>query len=168
MNYKMLSEHKLLISVNSPEESKDLGILIGELSYPGLTVLFFGGLGAGKTVIAQGIGSALGIKNIKSPTFIIVSEYVSDTLLAHADLYRLEKEYEVDLLDLESYVDYGYVLLVEWAERWNFSPTKDTFKITIEKTELNENSREITVEAIGDKAEETLAQLSSHLSVKGK
>lgn len=168
MNFKMLSEHKAVISVDSPEESKNLGYLIGKNSYPGFTVLFSGGLGTGKTVIAQGIGCALGVKNIKSPTFIIVSEYESVIPLVHADLYRLEKDSEIDFLDLENYLDHGYVLVVEWAERWEFFPVNDTFKILIEKTQRDENSREVTVEAIGDRAKKKLVQIISQLSDKGK
>ncbi|NLV82346.1 MAG: tRNA (adenosine(37)-N6)-threonylcarbamoyltransferase complex ATPase subunit type 1 TsaE [Synergistaceae bacterium] len=168
MNFKMLSDNKAVITAYSPEESKDLGYLIGENLYPGFTILFFGGLGMGKTVVTQGIGNALGVKNVKSPTFIIVSEHEGVVPFVHADLYRLEKDSEVDFLDLENYLDQGCVLVVEWAEKWNINLTKDTFKITIEKTEEYENIRTITLEALGNKATKKLEQVISTLNDRGQ
>ena len=58
-------EYKLI--TYSEEETRRLGFLIGTYAYGGLCVLQYGDLGMGKTMLAQGIGSALGIKNIKSP-----------------------------------------------------------------------------------------------------
>ena len=67
MKYAMNSENSFKIITDSPQETFMLGKNIGYFCYGGLTILLFGGLGAGKTQITQGIGSALDIKRIKSP-----------------------------------------------------------------------------------------------------
>ena len=90
-----------------------------------------GDLGAGKTVFAKGVGRAMGIKEkITSPTFVIYNEYkivgpaVGIERFLHFDLYRIEKEEELEELDfLESFPN-GVVACVEWPERMG----KDMFE----------------------------------------
>ena len=149
---------KLQLKSNSEQETFELGKRLGSLAYGGLAVLLCGGLGMGKTRLTQGIGNALGIKKIKSPTFIIVNEHNTEPPLIHADLYRLETEREVDSLDLESYLDDGCLLVVEWSERWKIIPVRDVLKIAFEQTD--ENSRLITLEALGDRAEKLLREFA--------
>jgi tRNA threonylcarbamoyladenosine biosynthesis protein TsaE len=50
---------------------KELGRHIGENLHAGDLILLKGDLGAGKTALTQGIGAALGIAGITSPTFVI-------------------------------------------------------------------------------------------------
>lgn len=156
MKYAMNSENSFKIITDSPQETFMLGKNIGYFCYGGLTILLFGGLGAGKTQITQGIGSALDIKRIKSPTFIIVSEHEGKIPLAHADLYRLNDFAAVDSLDLESNTENEGVLVVEWAERWATPPLTDRWDIRIEKSAKNAESREITVNSYGSAASESL------------
>ena len=156
MKYAMNSENSFKIITDSPQETFMLGKNIGYFCYGGLTILLFDSLDAGKTQITQGIGSALDIKRIKSPTFIIVSEHEGKIPLAHADLYRLNDFAAVDSLDLESNTDDGGVLIVEWAERWATPPITDRWDIRIEKLAEKPDSREITVSGCGNKALESL------------
>ncbi len=118
--------------------------------------MLYGELGMGKTLLTQGIGSALGYKRIKSPTFIILAEHEGDLPLVHADLYRLDSNADVDSLDLENYIEQGCLLTVEWAERWNTGPTDDRLDIRMEPIGCDNSKRQITIEAIGKKAEEIL------------
>lgn len=150
----MLLNNVTVVTTSSPEETRSLGTLLGGSGYAGLTVLLYGALGMGKTLLTSGIGSALGYDNIKSPTFIIISEHEGDLSLVHADLYRLETYAETDLLDLESYIDRGCLLVVEWAEHWGSPPSKDRWDITIKPAENDEgeNIREITIRPFGNKA----------------
>lgn len=85
---------------------------------PGDVALLSGELGAGKTVLAQGIGRGLGVSDpIKSSSFVIMNEYDGRELrLYHADLYRLEAPEQVAELALEEQAADG-VLVVEWPER---------------------------------------------------
>lgn len=158
MNYVLCSENSYKINSYSPEDTYKIGVLLGGACYPGLTILLYGGLGMGKTQITQGIGHSLGIKRVKSPTFIIISEHEGILPLIHADLYRLETFSDVDSLDLESYTDSGAVLVVEWAERWQNTPQNDMWDIHfINSSQENPDQREIRITAYG-------AQAAKHLS----
>jgi tRNA threonylcarbamoyladenosine biosynthesis protein TsaE len=102
----------------TPGATRKLGERIGRLLRAGDVVLLSGELGAGKTVLAQGIGRGLGVTDpIKSSSFVIMNEYDGATLrLYHADLYRLEDPEQVAELALEELAAKG-VLVVEWPER---------------------------------------------------
>ena len=81
-----------MITVNSVQEMKDLGARIGKELRAGDLVLLSGPLGAGKTALTQGIGQALGIEDITSPTFVISRIHDGKTRLVHVDAYRLQGE----------------------------------------------------------------------------
>ena len=106
------------LSAATPGATRKLGERIGRLLRAGDVVLLCGELGAGKTVLAQGIGRGLGVADpIKSSSFVIMNEYDGATLrLYHADLYRLEDPEQVAELALEELAARG-VLVVEWPER---------------------------------------------------
>ena len=164
MNCLSHSTRRLDIVTFSEDETRSLGMYIGKHSYPGLAILLHGGLGMGKTLLTQGIGKALGCGKIKSPTFILIAEHEGEIPLIHADLYRLDSHVEADALDFENYIDSGCLLVVEWAERWHTPPQKDTLDITITSENQNENSRTITVRALGNRAIEMLSKLSEEVS----
>ena len=94
-----------------------LGAQIGEQLKPGDLLLLSGPLGAGKTALTQGIGQALGIKNITSPTFVISRIHPGKIPLVHVDAYRLQGGSTAifDDLDLESYLPTS-ITVVEWGE----------------------------------------------------
>ncbi len=149
---------KLQLTSESEHKTFEIGKRIGSLAYGGLVILLYGGLGMGKTRLTQGIGNALGANKIKSPTFILINEYNTQPPLIHADLYRLETEREVDSLALEDYLDDDCLLVVEWAERWKNIPVSNVLKITFEQTE--KTNRCLTLEAVGDRAQELLRGLA--------
>lgn len=102
----------------SPEETRQLGALLGRLLQAGDVVLLTGELGAGKTAFTQGIGAGLGVvETINSPTFTLVKEYAGRRALYHFDLYRIEEPDELFALGFEDYFDGDGVSVVEWAER---------------------------------------------------
>ncbi len=94
-----------------------LGAQIGEQLKPGDLLLLSGPLGAGKTALTQGIGRALGIENITSPTFVISRIHPGKIPLVHVDAYRLQGGSTAifDDLDLESYLPTS-ITVVEWGE----------------------------------------------------
>jgi tRNA threonylcarbamoyladenosine biosynthesis protein TsaE len=94
-----------------------LGAQIGKQLKPGDLLLLSGPLGAGKTGLTQGIGQALGIQNITSPTFVISRIHQGKIPLVHVDAYRLQGDSTAifDDLDLESYLPTS-VTVVEWGE----------------------------------------------------
>jgi tRNA threonylcarbamoyladenosine biosynthesis protein TsaE len=97
---------------------------LASLLRDGDVLLLHGDLGAGKTTLAKGIASALGIEDVvSSPSFSLVNEY--DTRLAsavsrlyHLDLYRLQSEGDLATIGFEDLVaPADGVTLVEWPER---------------------------------------------------
>ena len=105
------------IEVNNLAEMHKLGARIGEQLKAGDLLLLSGPLGAGKTALTQGIGQALGIENITSPTFVISRIHPGKIPLVHVDAYRLQEVSTAifDDLDLESYLPTS-ITVVEWGE----------------------------------------------------
>jgi tRNA threonylcarbamoyladenosine biosynthesis protein TsaE len=103
--------------VNSLAEMHELGARLGKDLKAGDLVLLSGPLGAGKTALTQGIGLALGIENITSPTFLISRIHPGKIPLVHVDAYRLQGDSTAifDDLDLESYLPTS-ITVVEWGE----------------------------------------------------
>jgi tRNA threonylcarbamoyladenosine biosynthesis protein TsaE len=107
----------------SAEQTRRLAGALAPVCRPGDLVLLSGGLGAGKTVFAQGFASALGVEGpVTSPTFTLARQYACAAnpagieQLVHADLYRLDTLVEVLDLALPELVDAAAVGLVEWGE----------------------------------------------------
>ena len=120
------------VTTQSAEATRLLGERLGALATAGTVVLLRGELGAGKTVVAQGVGRGLGVAGvINSPTFVLVNEHLSGRLpLLHADLYRLERLAEIAELTLDEVAADG-VLLVEWPERSEEPIAEDCLIVTI-------------------------------------
>ena len=141
-------------SSRSEDDTRNLGRKLGECIEPGICVLLYGDLGAGKTVLVRGVGEALGISGVRSPSFTLINEYESDSgiFVIHSDLYRLD---DAASLGLEEYED--SVLLVEWPDRWKNPPAENILKVYI--SAVNEHERTIRILAYGEKAERVLAAL---------
>jgi len=96
-----------------------VGLALAGHLLAGDVVLLSGDLGAGKTVLAQGIAAGLGVTEAAtSPTFALLHEHQgTDLRLLHADAWRLASPAEaVDLALAEEVDDGGSVLVVEWGE----------------------------------------------------
>ena len=103
--------------------TRALGEALGAVLEPGDVVLLEGGLGAGKTVFAQGLAQGLGLKGaVKSPTFTLVHEHHAKAWpgaradFAHLDLYRLPEGATITDLGLDDFLDHG-VVAAEWGAR---------------------------------------------------
>jgi tRNA threonylcarbamoyladenosine biosynthesis protein TsaE len=90
--------------------------LAGRLKAGDLVVLS-GPLGAGKTVLARGIGAGLGVRGpVTSPTFVIARVHRGPRVpMVHVDAYRLGGIDELDALDLDTDLA-DAVVVVEWGE----------------------------------------------------
>ena len=100
------------------EDTRAFGSRLATLLARGDVVLLTGGLGAGKTTLAQGLGAGLGVRgDVTSPTFVISRVHPAlgpGPDLVHVDAYRLGGTGELDDLDLDLSVPTS-VTVVEWG-----------------------------------------------------
>jgi len=103
----------------SEEETIALGESLARELPSRAVVLLIGNLGAGKTTLAKGIVKGLGAaqpEEVSSPTFTLIHEYGPNVY--HIDLYRLDREREVETLGLNEIFEKNAVVLIEWGERF--------------------------------------------------
>jgi tRNA threonylcarbamoyladenosine biosynthesis protein TsaE len=133
--------------VATAQQMFDLGISLSTQLKAGDLILINGPLGAGKTVLAQGIGKGLGIDDITSPTFVISRTHKAVLPMIHVDAYRLidtdNPNLYLDDLDLD--VE-NSVTVVEWGGAESARLSEDRLEITIDRT--NE-IRQVEIKAIG-------------------
>ena len=130
------------------EDTYDIGVKLAEASKPGDVYCLYGDLGTGKTVLSQGFGCGLGIKEpISSPTFTILKEYHEGRLpFYHFDVYRIGDISEMDEIGYEEYVYSDGVSLIEWADLIEEILPENYTKVEIEKDlEKGFDYRKITV-----------------------
>lgn len=137
------------MKITSAEDMFDLGKKIGSQCLPGDLILLNGPLGAGKTVLVQGIGAALGFTDITSPTFVISRVHKGKTPLIHVDAYRLleagNASAVLDDLDLDSTREDG-VTVIEWGGQESARLSDERLEIEINR---DEEVREISIKKIG-------------------
>lgn len=125
----------------------ELGISISAHLKAGDLVLINGPLGAGKTVLAQGIGKGLGIDDITSPTFVISRTHKAALPMIHVDAYRLidtdNPNLYLDDLDLDTE---NSVTVVEWGGAESARLSENRLEISIDRT--NE-IRQVEIKAVG-------------------
>ena len=125
----------------------DLGISLSAQLKAGDLILINGPLGAGKTVLAQGIGKGLGIDDITSPTFVISRTHKANLPMIHVDAYRLidtdNPNLYLDDLDLDTE---NSVTVVEWGGAESARLSEDRLEISIDRT--NE-VRQVEIKTIG-------------------
>ena len=104
------------VELPTPADTEAFGAHLAQLLRAGDVVVLRGPLGAGKTVLARGIGAGLGVEGpVVSPTFVIARLHTGGRLpMVHVDAYRLGGVAEVDDLDLDVDVDTS-VTVVEWG-----------------------------------------------------
>ena len=107
--------------------------------------LFEGDMGSGKTTLIKQIVKDIGIsENVKSPTFSLVNEYIENELIIfHFDLYRINKENELDNIGFYEYLDSGKLCFIEWPDIVIQNIYKDYVLIKISITSDSEREIEI-------------------------
>ena len=107
--------------------------------------LFEGDMGSGKTTLIKQIVKDIGIsENVKSPTFSLVNEYIENELIIfHFDLYRINKENELDNIGFYEYLDSGKLCFIEWPNIAIQNIYKDYVLIKISVTSDSEREIEI-------------------------
>lgn len=149
-----------MIDTKNEIETIELAKKLADFLLPGMTILMFGDLGAGKTTFTKGIGAGLGVKRIiKSPTYTIVREYTDGRLpLYHVDLYRLEESEVIDLA-LDEYFDGEGVSIVEWPTVSPDDLPKEVLEIHLATDLDNLDNRTIQFKAKGKQYEQLIEKL---------
>jgi tRNA threonylcarbamoyladenosine biosynthesis protein TsaE len=130
---------------NSAEETRRFGITLGERLGPGDVVTLSGELGAGKTVLAQGIAAGLGVTEpVNSPTFSLVHEYAGRCPVWHLDVYRLSGPDDLPDLSWDDMLEGRGVLLIEWPERIIRALPEDRLEISLAYGDGDSRCLEIT------------------------
>jgi tRNA threonylcarbamoyladenosine biosynthesis protein TsaE len=137
------------MKIASAQEMFDLGKRLGAQLRAGDLILLNGPLGAGKTVLVQGIGSALGFTEVTSPTFVISRIHTGPLSLIHVDTYRLldsgKAALYLDDLDLDSARE-SAVTVIEWGGEESARLSDERLEIDIDRSD---EERVVTWRAIG-------------------
>ena len=154
----MYERSQLDLLSHSPQETKKLGVRIGELVLAGDVFLLVGKLGTGKTCLTQGIAWGLNIKDYAlSPSFVIMRELYGRLPLYHIDLYRLDRLEEIEDLGLDDYLYGNGVCVVEWAEKGiDILPAEH---LLIDISYLDDTRRRFHFKPSGKRYQELLTQL---------
>ena len=130
---------------HSPEETEQIGEMLGKMLHAGAVLAYRGGLGMGKTAFTRGLARGLGCTGrVTSPTFTIVNEYPGPTPLFHFDMYRLDSSDDLFDIGWEDYLGRGGVCAVEWSERVDDAMPADTLWVDIARG-TGESDRIITI-----------------------
>ena len=106
------------LTTGSPEATRALGAALGAAAGPGTVLALIGPLGAGKTQLAKGVATGLGVAGVvNSPTFVLMNEHVGRLRLFHVDAYRLDDPEEALAAGVLDERQAEGVTVVEWADR---------------------------------------------------
>jgi len=137
------------MQIATPDEMFALGKEIGGQVKAGDLILLNGPLGAGKTVLVQGIGAALGFTDITSPTFVISRTHNGPLPLIHVDVYRLLEGDRaaafLDDLDLDAAAG-SSVTVIEWGGQESARLSDERLEITIDRSG---ETREVSINPVG-------------------
>lgn len=109
----------------SEQETKNLAgkLLLKEwntITEKGLLITLDGPLGAGKTIFTKGVAAFLQLTDtITSPTYSYQEEYPykrhqTEGTLYHFDLWKIEEEEQLMLLEIDKCLRPGNVIVIEW------------------------------------------------------
>ena len=137
--------------ISSAEEMHNLGAKIGAQLIAGDLILLNGDLGAGKTVLVQGIAQSLGVEGVTSPTFVISKNYPGSLPLIHVDVYRLldsgKAALFLDDLDLDSDRE-NSVTVIEWGGAESARLSDQRLEITIDRSD---EIRKVSFNCVGER-----------------
>jgi tRNA threonylcarbamoyladenosine biosynthesis protein TsaE len=144
--------------IETPEETFQLGRLVGAGAKSGEVWNLIGPLGAGKTHFVKGLAAGMGFEGpVTSPTFNLQNIYPAPVPLYHFDWYRLNKPAEVEDLGFREWVERGGVTVVEWGDKFpKLFPAK-TLKLFLEI--LDEEKRRIILEAVHPDCQSRLEEI---------
>jgi tRNA threonylcarbamoyladenosine biosynthesis protein TsaE len=152
------------VITSSPEQTRQVGLMLGKLLDAGDTICLYGDLGAGKTNFSYGVAKGLDVQEqyITSPTYTFVNEYEGRVPFYHIDLYRLQEPEELQNIGFDEYIGADGVTVIEWAERAEEELPVECLSVYL--SSVNEASREIGFLAEGERYKKLLEELRAELA----
>jgi len=138
---------ELTLTSNSPAQTVELGHRIGSQLRGGEVFAIYGPLGSGKTRLIKGIATGAGaedLRNVTSPTFVIVNQYEGRFDIYHIDAYRLDSLAEFEMLGFDDFCYPQSVVVIEWADKIEPAIRNMDF-IRIELAHAGEHTRTIRI-----------------------
>lgn len=137
-------------------ETDALGKQLGEALRLGDVVALIGPLGAGKTRFVKGVAAGIGVgdvRQVNSPTFVIVQEYAAPITLIHVDAYRLRSPDELLAVGFDEFAEQGAVV-IEWGDK--IAPILPEDRLEIHIIPTGETTRRLIFSARGPSAQRLL------------
>jgi tRNA threonylcarbamoyladenosine biosynthesis protein TsaE len=138
---------------NSPAATSTLGKRIGGRLEAGSVIALIGELGCGKTLLTRGICAGLDVplRQVNSPTFVLVNEYRGRLPVFHLDLYRIGTEADGVELGITDYLlrAESAIMIIEWAEK--ILPLLPPDLLKVEFQILSARKRTIVFSSTGNK-----------------
>jgi tRNA threonylcarbamoyladenosine biosynthesis protein TsaE len=152
---------KFVFHSNGPAATTGFGEKIGGQIKEGSVIGLTGELGCGKTLLTRGICAGLGVplRQVNSPTFIMINEYLGRMPVFHLDMYQMSTEAEVIELGITDYLYRARsgVMIIEWAEKIISLLPDDLLRMNFEVVSARKRRLELT--ARGDKFEGLFKEL---------
>jgi tRNA threonylcarbamoyladenosine biosynthesis protein TsaE len=142
--------------VTTLEETEQFGQRLGQLVQAQDVITLEGDLGAGKTTFTKSFAKGLGVeRNVNSPTFTILKQYVGRLPFNHLDVYRLADSEEDLGWDELFYSD--AVTVIEWAKLIEYDLPRD--RLQIEVFYEDEFARRFEITPLGERYEQLCKEL---------
>lgn len=131
------------VVTHAPQETAALAERLGAAAETGTVLCLVGDLGAGKTLFTQGFARGLGVtEEVTSPTFALMNQYCGRLPVTHFDLYRLEREEELDEIGFYEFAEpSGGVVLIEWADKFPDALPKPHIRLEFERGDTEDERR---------------------------
>jgi tRNA threonylcarbamoyladenosine biosynthesis protein TsaE len=166
----IIRDEQLDIISYNPQQTLRLGARLGALLMAGDVICLSGNMGAGKTMLAAGIGKGWGAEPpLTSPTYNLVHVHrrkKDATKLFHLDCYRLSGVLEAETLGLEDILSSTTVSIFEWPEHIKEALPKQRLWLEIRIVEASR--RNIILDGDGERYRELIAQFRSVASGEKK
>jgi len=128
----ILDDRTLEFLSHSAEQTRRVGVRLGEMLHAGHVVCLDGDLGSGKTTLTQGIARGWGaLDSVTSPTFVLVNEYhrADAEVLYHVDAFRLATAEEAQAMGLAELLQQGRVVVLEWPSHVEAALPADRLRV---------------------------------------
>ena len=141
---------ELKFHAQNEADTARLGAALADALPPGTVVALSGTLGAGKTRLVQAVAEASGVnvRDVVSPTFVLIHEYQGRRPIYHLDVYRIRDDDEFLELGPDEYFESAGITFVEWADR--VAACLPAHYLRVEIDVIGDTARTFSITAVGE------------------